>query len=250
MRKNSQAAQKGPDARRRLRAAREAYSLYVERAAEGAVPPQMGLFQQPASVLSQKLVDKAAGGAGGPSTEDAESPPAPGTRKEPRERGFRLRQRAEATVPRRGPCAARDPGGGRGDQLQRAGVGRAGPLARLRPRVRPALPLRRCAALGSLRALGASAPVPRRSSGGGNSGTGRHLGGGPRDLPAAAGSAGPAGPRARRRAPDRRALRLPGAPASGTAWPRIEGNHIVQFLTSRVLSTGCSVVQIVLSASA
>src|SRR6266542_793587 len=36
MRKNSQAAQKGPDARRRPRAAREAYSLYVERAAEGA----------------------------------------------------------------------------------------------------------------------------------------------------------------------------------------------------------------------
>src|SRR6266508_4232785 len=35
MRKNSQAAQKGPDARRRPRAAREAY-LYVERAAEGA----------------------------------------------------------------------------------------------------------------------------------------------------------------------------------------------------------------------
>src|SRR5574341_1345832 len=36
MRKNSQAAQKGPAARRRPRAAREAYSLYVERAAEGA----------------------------------------------------------------------------------------------------------------------------------------------------------------------------------------------------------------------
>jgi hypothetical protein len=34
--KNSQAAQKGPDARRRPRAAREAYFLYVERAAEGA----------------------------------------------------------------------------------------------------------------------------------------------------------------------------------------------------------------------
>src|SRR6266511_5440150 len=34
--KNSQAAQKGPDARRRPTAAREAYSLYVERAAEGA----------------------------------------------------------------------------------------------------------------------------------------------------------------------------------------------------------------------
>jgi hypothetical protein len=29
-------------------AAREAYSLYVERAAEGAALPQMGLFQQPA----------------------------------------------------------------------------------------------------------------------------------------------------------------------------------------------------------
>jgi hypothetical protein len=34
--KTLQAAQKGPDARRRPRAAREAYSLYVERAAEGA----------------------------------------------------------------------------------------------------------------------------------------------------------------------------------------------------------------------
>jgi hypothetical protein len=33
---DSQAAQKGPDARRRPRAAREAYSLYVERAAAGA----------------------------------------------------------------------------------------------------------------------------------------------------------------------------------------------------------------------
>ena len=42
------AAQKGPDARRRPTAAREAYSLYVERAAEGAALPQMGLFQQPA----------------------------------------------------------------------------------------------------------------------------------------------------------------------------------------------------------
>jgi hypothetical protein len=30
------AAQRGPDARRRPKAAREAYSLYVERAAEGA----------------------------------------------------------------------------------------------------------------------------------------------------------------------------------------------------------------------
>src|SRR5215472_11537547 len=36
MLKNSQAAQKGPDARRRPTAAREAYSLYVERAAGGA----------------------------------------------------------------------------------------------------------------------------------------------------------------------------------------------------------------------
>src|SRR5712691_11175675 len=34
--KTSQAAQKGPDARRRPPAAREAYSLYVERAAKGA----------------------------------------------------------------------------------------------------------------------------------------------------------------------------------------------------------------------
>ena len=36
MLKNSQAAQKGPDARRRPTAAREAYFLYVERKAEGA----------------------------------------------------------------------------------------------------------------------------------------------------------------------------------------------------------------------
>jgi hypothetical protein len=36
MQKNSQAAQKGPDARRRPMAAREAYFLYVERATEGA----------------------------------------------------------------------------------------------------------------------------------------------------------------------------------------------------------------------
>src|SRR5499433_3355859 len=36
MLKNSQAAQKGPDARRRPMTAREAYSLYVERAGEGA----------------------------------------------------------------------------------------------------------------------------------------------------------------------------------------------------------------------
>src|SRR5437867_1194606 len=66
----SQAAQKGPDARRRPTAAGEAYSLYVEPAAEGAVfyllrcdciwlsgrrssrkrsSPQMGLFQLPAN---------------------------------------------------------------------------------------------------------------------------------------------------------------------------------------------------------
>jgi hypothetical protein len=36
MLKNPQAAQKGSDARRRPMAAREAYCLYVERAAEGA----------------------------------------------------------------------------------------------------------------------------------------------------------------------------------------------------------------------
>src|SRR5439155_23056427 len=41
-----QAAEKGPAARRRPTAAREAYSLYVERAAEGAVPPQMGPSRQ------------------------------------------------------------------------------------------------------------------------------------------------------------------------------------------------------------
>jgi len=36
MLKNSQAVEKGPAARRRLKAAGEAYSLYVEPAAEGA----------------------------------------------------------------------------------------------------------------------------------------------------------------------------------------------------------------------
>ncbi len=36
MTKYPQASEKGPDARRRPKAAREAYSLYVERAAEGA----------------------------------------------------------------------------------------------------------------------------------------------------------------------------------------------------------------------
>jgi hypothetical protein len=36
MREDCQAAEKGPDARRRPMAAREAYFLYVERAAEGA----------------------------------------------------------------------------------------------------------------------------------------------------------------------------------------------------------------------
>ena len=56
MLKDSQAAQKGPDARRRPRAAREAYSLYVERAAEGAALPQMGLFQQPASSCRDERV--------------------------------------------------------------------------------------------------------------------------------------------------------------------------------------------------
>ncbi len=44
--KNPQAAQKGPAARRRPKAAREAYSLYVERAAEGANEAD-GPFQQP-----------------------------------------------------------------------------------------------------------------------------------------------------------------------------------------------------------
>ena len=37
-----EAAEKGPAARRRPKAAREAYSPYVERAAEGAALPQMG----------------------------------------------------------------------------------------------------------------------------------------------------------------------------------------------------------------
>src|SRR5215468_5466679 len=65
MLKSSQAAQKGPDARRRPTTAREAYSLYVERAGltrvssrgdaaaaqlEVRAPTkQMGLFQRPAS---------------------------------------------------------------------------------------------------------------------------------------------------------------------------------------------------------
>src|ERR1700704_2250821 len=49
-----QAAQKGPDARRRPQAAGEAYSLYVEPAAEGAALPQMGLFQPPAQGLEKE----------------------------------------------------------------------------------------------------------------------------------------------------------------------------------------------------
>src|SRR2546422_3267851 len=55
MLKNSQAAQKGPDARRRPTAAREAYSLYVERAAEGANEAD-GLFQQPASTTVSLII--------------------------------------------------------------------------------------------------------------------------------------------------------------------------------------------------
>src|SRR6266545_3559619 len=47
MRKNSQAAQKGPDARRRPRAAREAYSLYVERAAEAPSSSEGGFAPLP-----------------------------------------------------------------------------------------------------------------------------------------------------------------------------------------------------------
>src|SRR6266508_389855 len=53
----------------------------------------------------RKLWTKRRAGRGGPCAEHAESQPAPGNRKEPRECGFRLRQRAEATVPRRGPPA-------------------------------------------------------------------------------------------------------------------------------------------------
>src|SRR6266545_5023570 len=45
MQKNSQDAQKGPDARRRPTAAREAYSLYVERAAEGAYLRRWAFFR-------------------------------------------------------------------------------------------------------------------------------------------------------------------------------------------------------------
>src|SRR6266508_1320339 len=77
------------------------------------------------SVLSQKLVDKAPGGAGGPTAEHAESQPAPGTRKEPRERGYGLRQRAEATVPRWGPPPRPAPRVNRflGHHTRRKGVG-------------------------------------------------------------------------------------------------------------------------------
>src|SRR5438046_6165073 len=53
-----QAAQKGPDARRRPKAAREAYVLYVERAVEGTALPQMGLFQQPASAAVEGRADR------------------------------------------------------------------------------------------------------------------------------------------------------------------------------------------------
>src|SRR5712691_2408376 len=51
MRKNPQAAQKCPDARRRLPTAREAYSLYGERAAKGANEAD-GLFSAAAMSLS------------------------------------------------------------------------------------------------------------------------------------------------------------------------------------------------------
>src|SRR5215813_13481494 len=44
-----QAAEKGPDARRRPTAAREAYSMYVERAAEGADEADGRPSQPPAS---------------------------------------------------------------------------------------------------------------------------------------------------------------------------------------------------------
>src|SRR5437867_5040259 len=40
--RSGQSDEKGPAARRRPRAAREAYSLYVERAAEGANVPRRG----------------------------------------------------------------------------------------------------------------------------------------------------------------------------------------------------------------
>src|SRR2546429_5661597 len=42
-----QAAQKGPDARRRMRRHPEAYSLYVERVPPHAPAKQLGLFQPP-----------------------------------------------------------------------------------------------------------------------------------------------------------------------------------------------------------
>src|SRR3972149_10818371 len=57
MRKNSA----GRSKRSRCEAARdatsEAYSLYVERGATSAVPPQMGLFQRPARALRVMGVD-------------------------------------------------------------------------------------------------------------------------------------------------------------------------------------------------
>jgi hypothetical protein len=40
--------EKGSAARRRPKAAREAYSLYVERAAEGAALPQTAPYRRPA----------------------------------------------------------------------------------------------------------------------------------------------------------------------------------------------------------
>src|SRR5713101_3683502 len=55
--KSWQAAQKGPAARRRPRAAREAYSLYVERAAEGANEAD-GPFSAACSALVPDVVDE------------------------------------------------------------------------------------------------------------------------------------------------------------------------------------------------
>src|SRR5437870_13427805 len=62
MLRNSQAAQKGPDARRRPKAAREAYSLYVERAAEGANEAD-GPFSPPCLELDELGEDDVRHGA-------------------------------------------------------------------------------------------------------------------------------------------------------------------------------------------
>src|SRR2546426_227445 len=122
----------------------------------------------------------------------------------PAEPGAGHAARAPSAPPRR----ARAHGRGQRLRLRALVARRAPPVARLHPRVRSALPLRGRAGAWPVRALGAPPPVSR--------GARRHVGRGPGDLPAAAGTARARGTRARRAAPARGALGLP-RPAAGGA---------------------------------